>query len=94
MLKLASSSMKRLGVLIMRRDTVLTTGMMNCRMFFSGVLRRRRMPASMPGGPPLPPLSFSRSFFFCAPFLARCSSCLAMVASVRLEGGTMRTGLM
>lgn len=33
--KLPSSSMKRLGVLMMRSETVLTTGMMNCLMFFS-----------------------------------------------------------
>lgn len=94
--KLPSSSMKRLGVLIMRRETVLTTGMINCLIFFSWVLFLLLMPASMAPGP-LPPMataSFSNSFFFCAPFLARRSSCLAMVASVRLEGGTIRTGFM
>lgn len=33
--KLPSSSMNLLGVLMMRSETVLTTGMMNCLMFFS-----------------------------------------------------------
>lgn len=94
--KLPSSSIKRFGVLMMRRETVLTTGMMNCLMFFSWVLLLLLMPTSMPPapGPPMATTSFSSSFFFCAPFLARCSSCLAMVASVRLEGGTILTGLM
>lgn len=44
---------------------------------------------------PLPPMataSFSNRF--CAPFFARCSSCLAMVASVRLEEGTILTGFL
>lgn len=87
--KVPSSSMKRLGVLMMRRETVLTTGMMNCLMFFNWVFL---MPASMVPVPlpPMAPASFSSRF--CAPFLARCSSCLAMVASVRLEGGTILTG--
>lgn len=89
--KLPSSSMKRLGVLIMRRETVLTTGMMNCLMFFSWVFL---IPASM-APVPVPPMataSFSRRF--CAPFLARCSSCLAIVASVRLDEGTILTGFL
>lgn len=89
--KLPSSSMKRLGVLMMRRETVLTTGMMNCLMFFSGVFL---MPASM-APPPLPPMATaSFSSRFCAPFLARSSSCLAMVASGRLHGGTILTGFL
>lgn len=90
--KLPSSSMKRLGVLMMRRETVLTTGMMNCLMFFSWWVFL--MPASM-APVPLPPMataSFSNRF--CAPFLARCSSCLAMVASVRFEEGTILTGFL
>lgn len=64
--KLPSSSMKRLGVLMMRRETVLTTGMINCLMFFSWVLLLLLMPASMAPAP-LPPMataSFSSSFFF------------------------------
>lgn len=75
----------------MRRETVLTTGMMNCRMFLSWVFL---MPASLAPDPlpPMPTASFSSRF--CAPFLARCSSCLAMVASVRLEGGTILTGFL
>lgn len=89
--KLPSSSMKRLGVLMMRRETVLTTGMMNCLMFFSWVFL---MPASMAPVPLLPMATASFSSRFCAPFLARCSSCLAMVASVRLEEGTIRTGFL
>lgn len=89
--KLPSSSMKRFGVLMMRRDTVLTTGMMNCLMFFSGVFL---MPASMVPAPLPPMATASFSSRFCAPFLARCSSCLAMVASVRLEEGTIRTGFL
>lgn len=89
--KLPSSSMKRLGVLMMRRETVLTTGMMNCLMFFSWVFL---IPAST-GPVPLPPTApASFSIRFCAPFLARCSSCLAMVASVRLEVGTILTGFL
>ena len=92
--KLPSSSMKRFGVLMMRSETVLTTGMMNCLMFLSWVLLRLLMPASAAPapGPPMATASFSRSFFFCAPFLARCSSCLAMVASVRLDDAIL-TGL-
>lgn len=85
--KLPSSSMKRLGVLMIRRETVLTTGMMNCLMFFSWVflMQASTFPA------PLPPMA-SFSSRFCAPFLARWSSCLAIVASVRLEEGTILTG--
>lgn len=89
--KLPSSSMKRLGVLMMRRETVLTTGMMNCLMFFSWVFL---MPASAGPVPLPPPAPASFSSRFCAPFLARCSSCLAMVASVRLEVGTILTGFL
>lgn len=89
--KLPSSSMKRLGVLMMRRETVLTTGMMNCRMFFSWVFLMPESTAPVPL-PPIETASFSSRF--CAPFLARCSSCLAMVASVRLEEGTIRTGFL
>lgn len=87
--KLPSSSMKRLGVLMMRSETVLTTGMMNCLMFFR-VLRTppaSALPAAATAAPPF-------SSLFCAPFLARCSSCLAMVASVRLEDGTILTGFL
>lgn len=87
--KLPSSSMKRLGVLMMRRETVLTTGIMNCLMFFSWVFL---MPASMVPVPLVPMVPASFSSRFCAPFLARCSSCLAIVASVRLDGGTILTG--
>lgn len=86
-----SSSMKRLGVLMMRRETVLTTGMMNCRMFLSWVFL---MPASMAPVPLFPIATASFSNRFCAPFLARCSSCLAMVASVRLVEGTILTGFL
>lgn len=89
--KLPSSSMKRLGVLMMRRETVLTTGMMNCRMFFSWVFLIPESTALIPL-PPMATASFSSRF--CAPFLARCSSCLAMAASVRLEEGTIRTGFL
>lgn len=85
--KLPSSSMKRLGVLMMRSETVLTTGMMNCLMFFRVL---RTPPASALTAAAAPPFS-SR---FCAPFLARCSNCLAMVASVRLEDGTILTGFL
>lgn len=85
-----SSSMKRLGVLMMRRETVLTTGMMNCRMFFSCVFLIPWSAAA--AAPPMATASFSSRF--CAPFLARCSSCLATVASVRLVEGTMRTGFL
>lgn len=49
------------------------------------------MPASA-APPPLPPASFSSRF--CAPFFARCSNCLAMVASVRLDEGTILTGFL
>lgn len=87
--KLPSSSMNRLGVLMIRRETVLTTGIMNCLMFFSWVFL---MPASMAPVAVAPLASFSSRF--CAPFFARCSSCLAMVASVRLEGGTILTGFL
>lgn len=87
--KLPSSSIKRLGVLMMRRETVLTTGIINCLMFFSWVFL---MPASMAPVPLLPLATASFSRRFCAPFLARWSSCLAIVASVRLEDGTIRTG--
>lgn len=75
----------------MRRETVLTTGMMNCRMFLSWVFL---IPASPPPDPlpTIPTASFSSRF--CAPFLARCSSCLAMVASVCLEGATILTGFL
>lgn len=89
--KLPSSSMKRLGVLMMRRETVLTTGMINCLMFFSWVFL---MPASMAPAPLPPMATASFSSRFCAPFLARCSSCLAIVASVRLEEGTILTGFL
>lgn len=89
--KLPSSSMKRLGVLMMRRETVLTTGIMNCLMFFSWVFL---MPPSMVPAPLPPMATASFSSRFCAPFLARCSSCLAMVASVRLEEGTILTGFL
>lgn len=73
--------MKRLGVLMIREEIALTTGMMNCRMFLRGVL-------------PFWPWSLAASFsiFFWAPFLARCKSCLAMVASVLLEEGMILTG--
>lgn len=74
---------------MIRRETVLTTGMMNCLMFFSWVFL---MPASMVPAPFPPMASFSSRF--CAPFLARCSSCLAMVASVRLHEGTILTGFL
>lgn len=60
-------------------------------MFFNCVFL---IPASM-ALTPLPLLataSFSKRF--CAPFLARCSSCLAIVASVRLEEGTILTGFL
>lgn len=83
--------MKRLGVLMMRRETVLTTGMMNCLMFLSWVFL---MPASMAPAPLPPMATASFSSRFCAPFFARCSSCLAMVASVRLEEGTILTGFL
>lgn len=66
--KLPSSSMKRLGVLMMRRETVLTTGMMNCLMFFSWVFL---MPESMTPVPLLPMATAPFSSRFCAPFLAR-----------------------
>ena len=66
--KLPSSSMKRLGVLMMRRETVLTTGMMNCLMFFSWVFL---MPASTVPAPLPPMATASFSIRFCAPFLAR-----------------------
>jgi len=89
--KLPSSSMKRLGVLMMRRETVLTTGMMNCLMFFSCVFL---MPVSIVPLPFPPMVTASFSSRFCAPFLARCSSCLAMVASVRFEEGTILTGFL
>lgn len=89
--KLPSSSMKRLGVLMMRRETVLTTGMMNCLMFFSWVFL---MPASMVPAPLPPMATASFSSRFCAPFLARWSSCLAIVASVRLQEGTILTGFL
>lgn len=89
--KLPSSSMKRFGVLMMRRETVLTTGMMNCLMFFSWVFL---MPVSTAPVPLTPMATASFSSRFCAPFLARCSSCLAMVASVRFEGGTILTGFL
>lgn len=89
--KLPSSSMKRLGVLMMRRETVLTTGIMNCLMFFSWVFL---MPPSIVPAPLPPMATASFSSRFCAPFLARCSSCLAMVASVRLEEGTILTGFL
>lgn len=87
--KLPSSSIKRLGVLMMRRETVLTTGIINCLMFFSWVFL---MPASMAPVPLLPLATASFSRRFCAPFLARWSSCLAIVASVRFEEGTILTG--
>lgn len=83
--KLPSSSMKRFGVLMMRSDTVLTTGIMNCLMFFRVL---RTPPTSEPPPAAAPPFSS----LFWAPFLARCNSCLAMVASVRLEDGTILTG--
>lgn len=73
----------------MRRETVLTTGMINCLMFFSWVFL---MPASTAPAPLLPLATASFSRRFCAPFLARWSSCLAMVASVRFEDGTILTG--
>lgn len=73
----------------MRSETVLTTGIINCLMFFSWFFL---MPASMAPAPLLPPAPASFSRRFCAPFLARWSSCLAMVASVRLDDGTIRTG--
>lgn len=66
--KLPSSSMKRFGVLMMRRETVLTTGMMNCLMFFSWVFL---MPASMAPAPLPPMATASFSSRFCAPFFAR-----------------------
>ncbi len=91
-LKLPSSSINRFGVLMMRNDTVLTTGMMNCLMFVSCVRLLCFVP-SRPAVPWVPIASFSNSFFFWAPFFARCSSCFAIAASVRLEGGTTRTGL-
>lgn len=73
----------------MRRETVLTTGIINCLMFFNCVFR---IPASM-AFTPLPLIaSFSKRF--CAPFLARWSSCLAIVASVRFEEGTILTGFL
>lgn len=81
--KLPSSSMKRFGVLMMRRETVLTTGMINCLMFFSWVFL---MPASMAPAPLPPMATASFSSRFCAPFFARCSSCLAM--------GTILTGFL
>ncbi|TNN75526.1 hypothetical protein EYF80_014338 [Liparis tanakae] len=60
-------------------------------MFFSCVFL---IPDSAPAvaAPPPPMATASFSSRFCAPFLARCSSCLATVASVRLVDGTMRTG--
>lgn len=75
--------MKRRGVLMMREEMALTTGMMNCLMFFTCVFT-------------FLPCNWAASFsiFFWAPFLARCKSCLAMVASVRLEEGMILTGLM
>lgn len=73
----------------MRRETVLTTGIINCLMFFSWVFL---MPASMAPVPLLPLATASFSRRFCAPFLARWSSCFAIVASVRFEDGTILTG--
>lgn len=74
--------MNRLGVLIIREEIALTTGIMNCRIFLSWVL-------------PFLPCSLAASFsiFFCAPFLALCKSCLAIVASVLFVEGIILTGL-
>lgn len=73
----------------MRRETVLTTGIINCLMFFNCVFL---IPASV-AFTPLPLLaSFSKRF--CAPFLARWRSCFAIVASVRFDEGTILTGFL
>lgn len=86
--KLVSSSMKRFGVLIILEDIVLTTGMMNCRIF-NEVLLAFLTPVSVFVAFWVPLTSFSNNFFFWAPFLARCNNCFAIELSVRLEGGAM-----